>query len=488
MVDPLEILRDFVDYGQPGCDNFPIRCFVRFRESGDATKWKSFWERSRDKYQLELEREDSSSWWEEDKVLKKPNPVEKYVVQRLELLNSPSSESSDSSSSKSEDPDSGSESSSSFEPSRYYFTCRPQVIHCHYQSGKIKSIPNPEHEIMVECDYPQNIVYYEGEDTKYPQMSLTCFNPTEVCKIDGKKKIIDPKPDIITFDNISWVKYSERESESCSRPCNNPFTLSKVGSVAEIYLNHLNQSFVDEFVTREKDKNTFPFFVHVKYASLQRNKELESSIDAFNKNPNFRLKFTPFTDSDWRIVNRQIADKFGNGSYPHNLIKYFTDFAQYGHYYRGFKVHCFVSYQQRDSTTWQKDWTEANASHAELNALNSLEKNFSGIVKLYMNASPCTVCAKVLITFATNNTDINVHVKYTGFYKGKLYKSDLNQINDINNDDKLNLRIDPFNVDDDDWKILGRALIDRIQNHTDNDTDNENDELTRKIKDSLKIH
>ena len=110
-------------------------------------------------------------------------------------------------------------------------------------------------------------------------------------------------------------------------PLNENLKLSDVGDVAEIYLNHLNKSFV-EFVGINKDGNSFPF-VHFKYASLQRNQELKSLIYYANKNPILRLKFNPFTDSDWRIVIRQIADKLGIKNDPHNLMKHFTDFGQY---------------------------------------------------------------------------------------------------------------------------------------------------------------
>ena len=507
MGDPLEILRHFVDYGQPGCKDFPIRCFVRFHKSGD-TKWVSFWERSRiDKNQRKLEREDSPEW-KKDEVLKECNPVENYVVQRLELLNSPSSES--------EGSDSRSEISNfPISSKRYYFTCYPQAIHCHYQSGEIKSIPNLKRE-EVECYYPENIVYYKGKNSVYPQVLLTCFNPRRVC-IDGKQ--IKSTPDIITFDNNDnkdnynkfiryWRKLNDRP-----KPYDDIFKLSNVGDVAEIYLNHLNQSFVDEFVKREKDENKFPLFVHVKYASLKWSEKLESFINYANENPGFRLKFTPFTDSDWRIMNRQIADKLGNKGDTHNLmIKHFTDFGQHGHDFNSFFARCYVRYRRSDENLtsfwerkrnsseleeerkdspegWKEDKVLKEAYHAERYVLRRLIllKKFSGDVFLYMNASPCTDCANELFDFVTYN-NVNIHVKYTSFYKGENCESDLNQINRINNDDNLNLRITPFTVDDDDWKILNRALIDRIQNHTDNDTDNVTDNDTDNVTDNENVN
>ena len=414
-MDPLEILRHFTDYGQPGGGNFPIRCFVRFHVSGD-TKWVSFWERSRNEDQLHFDRTDSPRRWERNELEYRDGDiiaVEKYVGKTLERLHSELSIKV--------------EKKPNFDVFKYHFTCHPQVIHCHYQSGKIESIPNLNHEI-VECCKPENIVYNEGKDGRYPQVSLTCFNPERV-RINNE---IDLKPDIVTFDNLKkdifnvYARYLE-ELIDRPRPWDMIFKLSELGDVAEIYLNHLNLSFFDNF------KTSFPLFVHVKYASLQENEILKLSIDDFNKNPGCRIKFTPFTDSDWRILNRQIADKLGNKSDPHNLvIKHFTDFGQHGHYFEGFPARCYVRYQRKgcysgsfwerkrsefelelerySPSEWRKDKVLQKANHAESYVLRKLE--------IYTNI-PTRVCNNFHVIQSSGTTTTYSMPKVLNF---KLHK------------------------------------------------------------------
>ena len=50
-------------------------------------------------------------------------------------------------------------------------------------------------------------------------------------------------------------------------------------------------------------------FLHVKYAYFEDNKDLKrcEAFNFFNDNPGFPLFITPFTDGDWRVLHRHIA-------------------------------------------------------------------------------------------------------------------------------------------------------------------------------------
>ena len=231
-----------------------------------------------------------------------------------------------------------------FETKRYYYLCRPQVIHCHYESGEMKSIQNLERE-SVECYYPKNIIYYK-ECGDYSKDVLSCFNPSKVL-IDEKE--ITPTPQSVVFDNLEDSKvvyFNLMENDKLS----NILNAFHIGHVAEIYLNHLDKFFIDKMVEHEKEKG-FPF-VHIKYASVQRDIELKLFRDINGESP--RLKFTPFTTSDCRILNRQVANQLKEDQ--QQLINHFTDFGQHGHYFVGFPVRCFVRYREVGKNGWSTFW------------------------------------------------------------------------------------------------------------------------------------
>ena len=74
--DPEEILDDLTNFGD---GRYTARCFVRYRK--DVGKWKSFWERSRNSYQIESERDYE---WENNEKLKQTNHAEHYVLAQIE--------------------------------------------------------------------------------------------------------------------------------------------------------------------------------------------------------------------------------------------------------------------------------------------------------------------------------------------------------------------------------------------------------------------
>ena len=321
---PVEILRQFTE---PFNSKNPVRCFVRFHKGGHYD-WVSFWERSRNYRELHSERSDCPRKWE--KIEARENgivDIELYVVQRLKVLDLELSAES--------------KLKPELKPNRYFFTCFTQAIYRHNQSGDIRSISiHHDSNQKIECYYPQNIIFYKDDSNlQYPQASLTCFYPSKVLI---NEDLLQPTPDIITFDNLQanrdiMISYREKLLDQYSNESSENLQVTDIGAVAEIYNNHLNESFFNKFVKNERERNDFPF-THVKYASLEE--DLESFIKNINENRGVRLKFTSFTDGDWRIVLRQIAEKMGK--LFELLIKQFTDFGQVGHDFRGYFARCFV--------------------------------------------------------------------------------------------------------------------------------------------------
>ena len=394
---PVEILRQFTE---PFNSKNPVRCFVRFHKGGHSD-WVSFWERSRNCGELHSERSDCPRKWEkarENGIV----DIELYVVQRLKVLDLELSAES--------------KLKPELKPNRNFFTCFTQAIYCHNQSGDIRSIsshhdsnieffPNDD-DIRcyqeIECYYPQNIIFYKDDsDLKYPQASLTCFYPSKVLI---NENLLQPTPDIITFDNIKnqniyhhpsiMISYREKLLDQYSNESSENLQVTDIGDVAEIYINHLNESFFNKFVKNERERNDFPF-THVKYASLEEN--LESFIKNINENRGVRLKFTSFTDGDWRIVLRQIAEKMGK--LFELLIKQFTDFGQVGHNFKGYFARCFVrnrwgsvneSFWERSrrkfqleeeredySEEWKKDEVLKKPLHAESYVLKRIKNEWN---------------------------------------------------------------------------------------------------------------
>ena len=319
----MEILKQFTDVS---CD-FPVRCFTRFHNDGH-NEWVSFWERSRKSYELDSERSDCPREWEQNEV-KSCNfvAVEKYIVRRLKALDL---ELSTETLNKNE---------SRLNPSRYFYTCQPQSIYCHFELGEIDN-PVLNNGCKYECYYPQNVIYYHVRNGAYTQSSLTCFNPAKVL-INNKP--FPRVPEVVTFENIQgFIHYNEILQRRPGGPCDQEFTIAHVGNVAEIYINYLNKSFIEKFMDNESQaKDIFPF-IHVKFANLEKTEDLITLTKQVNENRGIRLKFTSFTDGDWRVILRQIANKMGE--HFKLLIKQFTDFGQFGHDF-GYFARCFVRYQ-----------------------------------------------------------------------------------------------------------------------------------------------
>ena len=84
-------------------------------------------------------------------------------------------------------------------------------------------------------------------------------------------------------------------------------------------------------------------------------------------------------------------------------------------------------------------------------------------VEILLNTSPCSPCLEELKTFA-DKYEVFIHVKYSSFYK----KSNRDEFDKINSDPSSNLKITPFTVED--WRVLNRALLDRIGSKVRDDT------------------
>ena len=297
------ILQHFTDFAQLGHDftDSPARCLVRYRVGGDG--WNSFWERKRSFNELNLERDYTG--WENDDILKKPGHAETYVMQRLIYSIAPSDV-------------------FAFQSNRYYFICQPAAIHCHYGQGKINTLQNPL-RTTVKCKYPQNVMYDQNK-------MFNCYHPSDVVYVItderyGLEKELPIKelgglmPETITFDNLSngvsyFSKLFNSERDWYEDLTNyNPSNRMEV----EIYLNVSPcQNCFDELMKFEKK---YPnVFIHVKYATfydnpggLSNDREKEWHVNSLydrynyvNENPGIRLKITPFNDSDWRTINRQL--------------------------------------------------------------------------------------------------------------------------------------------------------------------------------------
>ena len=88
------------------------------------------------------------------------------------------------------------------------------------------------------------------------------------------------------------------------RPWNEKLNLAHIGNIAEVYIFYLSKSFVASLLKGEESEN-LPFI----YVTLEDDKPLRFFIKHLQDNRGIRLKFTPFTDGDYRIVLRLIAEK-----------------------------------------------------------------------------------------------------------------------------------------------------------------------------------
>ena len=88
------------------------------------------------------------------------------------------------------------------------------------------------------------------------------------------------------------------------RPWNEKLNLAHIGNIAEVYIFYLSKSFVASLLKDEESEN-LPFI----YVTLEDDKPLRFFIKHLQDNRGICLKFTPFTDGDYRIVLRLIAEK-----------------------------------------------------------------------------------------------------------------------------------------------------------------------------------
>uniref|UniRef100_A0A7M5TRX2 Uncharacterized protein n=1 Tax=Clytia hemisphaerica TaxID=252671 RepID=A0A7M5TRX2_9CNID len=289
-----EMLTHFI-FGQHGHDfrGFPARCFVRYRFGGDV-EWETFWERKRDGDELDLERDDSD--WEDDKELKRPLHAEKYVIRRIQKAVDDHDSESDSES----DSDEGDE----FDVTKYSYTCYPHYVHLHYPARNVYTRQFDQvrdNFTEVECFYDQNILYDKNK-------TFTCYNPQRV--VIGKVEYEDTNtPKIVICDslktkgNLQW----NRDVKAWDGNHNRDLPKRRVG-ILEIEI-YLNASPCEDCFTALKEfveKNTHAY-IHVKYTSFYYTSDQDHFNDV-NSETDSRLKITPFTDSDWKFVIREINE------------------------------------------------------------------------------------------------------------------------------------------------------------------------------------
>ena len=123
-------------------------------------------------------------------------------------------------------------------------------------------------------------------------------------------------PYVVICDSLKATQYDEgvmaRNDANTFRFGGSELSLSyKYGKFEmEIYINASPCedcfNLLQKFVTKNNQ-----VFIHVKYASFyyknENQKSDQTSFDRVNSDGGSRLKITPFTDSDWRILNRGIV-------------------------------------------------------------------------------------------------------------------------------------------------------------------------------------
>lgn len=240
----------------------------------------------------------------------------------------------------------------------------------------------------------------------------------------------------------------------------------------EIYLQPLTKSYLNDLVKRAKDKQTFPYSVHVKYLCRQQSDNLKSFIRNANQDESLQLKFTEFTDEDWRIVNRQISFELGE---PDNLIlRQFTDFDPSGNY--GDKhIRCFAYYQIGDYDNFnihEGFWEHGDDdSHAIMNALSyeymGLDDAKVMSVDIYMNVAPCLQCVEHIRGIVLNRSNIVINVFYSSDYDERTMRKTENQtvFDEIRADYLIKMAVTPFNCRSGShfWRFFNRAVCHRIE-------------------------
>ena len=241
----------------------------------------------------------------------------------------------------------------------------------------------------------------------------------------------------------------------------------------EIYMQPLTKSCFDDLVERAKDKQKFPYFVHVKYLCRQQHDHLKLLIRNANQEPSLQLKFSEFTDEDWRIVNRQIASELGE---PDNLVlRQFTDFDPSVGNYGDHRVRCFVSYQRADYDNYniyEGFWEHGDhESHAIMNALNydymGLDEAKTMSISIYMNVAPCLDCVEHIRGIVLNRSGICISVYYSSDYdESTMCKIELQDVfGEIEADYLIKMSVTPFSCRTGShfWRFFNRALCHRIE-------------------------
>ena len=135
--------------------------------------------------------------------------------------------------------------------------------------------------------------------------TFTCYNPKSVTieyfeqgRLIGKKQL--PALNIFTCD--SMIKNLGSDVMGWKRSFNrNPSPYYRQGKV-EIEIHPNASPCEDCFAALSTFTAEYEqVFIHVKYASFYPRSD-QQSFDHFNSDGGSRLKVTPFTDSDWRLL------------------------------------------------------------------------------------------------------------------------------------------------------------------------------------------
>ena len=247
-----------------------------------------------------------------------------YAVRRLELILNPSED-------KKNDPYYYQGLKDCFRSDRYKYQFRAATMHCHYESGHVETTTLAKLG-FIEVKFPSNLMI-NGEGC------INLYHPKDVAfkeYIRGedtgefKSLIKDPanKPCVVTLNNVFrenngregtykkmvWHERNYKTDHYLRDPYNSTDRME-----VEMYFNNAPlfgpgwynpshdlwyNSGLDEFVTLHPN-----VFIHVKYAYIFDYKKAEKieSYNYFNNSPGFQLFITPFTESDWKVLNHHIV-------------------------------------------------------------------------------------------------------------------------------------------------------------------------------------
>jgi len=301
VADFQEISISFTDYEktkEERCD-LPNRCLVRYRMGNG--EWKSFWERSRFHDNSE-EKGDDYPWKQEDEKRVGEGEAHEYAIRRLELILNPTDD-------EDKDPYTRQPFKGCFRSNKFTYYFNTKAIHYHYKVGRVVTVNYPV-ERRVEVKYPVNLML-NGEG------SLICCHPVDVAVLhEGKEEFetafdsSSKKPNMVVFENIdtySTIGYQrwfwdDRSLKKLPEDYNSDDRME-----VEMYFNNAP-------AFRGRDLTDFlsdhpNVFIHAKYGYFKDNRVRVSRtkmFDSVNENPGFPLFITPFTDGDWKVLQRHI--------------------------------------------------------------------------------------------------------------------------------------------------------------------------------------